>query len=151
MRIRDPIFARLKALIVRPLPKVGPLSGLAFHPPPHDVEQLYMNSFNTTLDRYRELLLAQQAGNLQLPNDNLDTGGPTVPASYKLADDTYAKLLGKTSGQAISDELRRELLWYYADLKKPFVTKRNPEAWREVVGELNALRSMPIAMHGSAR
>ena len=35
-----------------------------------------MNSFNTTLDRYRELLLAQQAGNLQLPNDNLDTEQP---------------------------------------------------------------------------
>ena len=110
-----------------------------------------MHSFNTTLDRYRELLLAQQAGNLQLPNDNLDTGGPTVPASYKLADDTYAKLLQKASGQAISDELRRELLWYYADLQKPFATKRNPEAWHELVSELNTLKSMPVAMHASAR
>ena len=102
MRIRDPIFARLKALIVRPLPKVGPLSGLAFHPPPHDVEQLYMNSFNTTLDRYRELLLAQQAGNLQLPHDNLDTregqpyplaiNSPTTPTpscSGRPADKPY--------------------------------------------------------------
>ncbi len=59
-----------------------------------------MNSFNITLERYRALLLAQQEGRLQLPNDNLDTGGVTVPASYKLADDTYAKLLEKTSGKA---------------------------------------------------
>jgi hypothetical protein len=138
-------FARLKALIVRVLPKVGPLSGLAFLPPPHDVEQLYMNSFNITLDRYRAMLLAQQEGRLQLPNDNLDTGGATVPASYKLADDTYARLLEKTSGQAISDDLRRELLCYYADLEKPFATKRNPKAWRELVRELNTLKSMPVS------
>jgi hypothetical protein len=139
-------FARLKALVVRVLPKVGPLSALAFHPPPHAVEQLYMNSFNTTLDRYRALLLAQQEGRLQLPNDNLDTGGATVPASYKLADDTYAKLLEKTSGQAISDELRRDLLYYYADLEKPFATKRNSKAWRELVREVNTLKSMPVAL-----
>jgi hypothetical protein len=128
-------FARLKALIVRPLPKVGPLSGLGFHSPPHD--------------RYRALLLAQQEGNLQLPNDNLDTGEATVPAGYKLADDTYAKLLEKTSGQAISDELRRELLWYYADLEKPFATKHNPKAWRELVRDLNTLKSMPVAFEQS--
>ena len=144
-------FARLKALIIRPLPKVGPLSGLAFHPPPHDVEQLYMHSFNTTLDRYRALLVAQQEGNLQLPNDNLDTGGATVPASYKLADDTYAKLLEKTSGEPISEKLRRELLWYYADLEKPFATKRDPKAWRVLVGDLNTLKSMPTATHASGR
>jgi hypothetical protein len=107
---------------------------------------LYMNSFNITLARYRALLLAQQEGRLQLPNDNLDTGGATVPASYKLADDTYAKLLEKISGQAISDELRRELLYYYADLEKPFATKRNPKAWRELVRELNTLKSVPVPL-----
>lgn len=137
-------FARLKALLFRVLPKVGPFSGLAFHPPPHAVEQLYMNSFNITLARYRALLLAQQEGRLQLPNDNLDTGGVTVPASYKLTDDTYAKLLEKISGQAISDELRQELLYYYADLEKPFATKHNPKAWRELARELNTLKSVPV-------
>lgn len=141
------VFARLKALVVRVLPKVGPLSGLAFHPPPHAVEQLYMNSVNTTLDRYRALLVAQQAGALQLPNNNLDTGGATVPASYKLADDTYAKLLGKITGRAISDQLRLELLCYYADLEKPFATKHNSKAWRELVREVNTLKSMPVALN----
>jgi hypothetical protein len=137
-------FARLKALLSRVLPKVGPFSALAFHPPPPAAEQLFMNSFNITLERYRAQLLAQQEGRLQLPNDNLDTGEATVPASYRLADDTYAKLLKKISGQAISDELRQELLYYYADLEKPFATKRNPKAWRELVRELNTLKSVPV-------
>ena len=42
-------FARLKALIVRLVPKIGPFSALAFHPPPPAVEQIYMHGFNETL------------------------------------------------------------------------------------------------------
>jgi SRSO17 transposase len=41
---------------LRLLPKVGPLSALAFHPPTPVVEQMYMHSFNETLDHYRRLL-----------------------------------------------------------------------------------------------
>ena len=129
---------------MRLVPKVGPFSGLAFHPPPPAVEQMYMNSFNETLDHYRALLLAQQQGRLQLPNDNLDTGSITGAATYRLADQTYAKLLDKTSGKHVSDALRRDLLSYYADLEKPFATKRNSKAWHELIKELDALKSTPV-------
>jgi hypothetical protein len=37
-----------KAFALRLVPKVGPLSGLAFHPPTPAVEQIYMRSFNET-------------------------------------------------------------------------------------------------------
>jgi hypothetical protein len=137
-------FARLKALFLRLVPKVGPFSGLAFHPPPPAVEQLYMNSFNETLEHYRALLLAQQEQRLQLLNDNLDTGALTGAATYRLADQTYAKLLNKTSGKPVSDALRRDLLSYYADLEKPFATKRNSKAWHELIKELNTLKSTPV-------
>jgi len=137
--------ARLKAFFLRLVPKVGPFSGLAFHPPPPAVEQLYMKSVNETLDHYRRLLLAQQEHQLQLPNDNLDTGAATGAAAYRLADQTYAKLLDKTSGKPVSDALRRDLLSYYADLQKPFATKRNPKAWHELIKELNTLKSTPVA------
>ena len=134
-------LARLKAFFLRVVPKVGPFSGLAFHPPPPPVEQLYMNSFNETLDHYRALLLAQREDRLQLPNANLDTGAVTGAATYRLADETYAKLLNKTSGKPVSDALRRDLLSYYADLEKPFATKRNSKAWRELIKELETLKS----------
>src|SRR6202008_2935207 len=52
-------FARFKAFFLRMVPKVGPFSGLAFHPPTPAVEHLYMSSFNETLDYYRVLLIAQ--------------------------------------------------------------------------------------------
>lgn len=137
-------FARLKAFFFRVVPKIGPFSGLAFHPPPPAVEQLYMNSFNETLDHYRALLLAQQEHRLQLPNDNLDTGAATGAAKYRLADQTYAKLLGKTSGKPVSDALRRDLLSFYTDLDKPLATKRNLKAWHELITELDTLKSTPV-------
>ena len=133
--------ARLKAFFLRLVPKVGPFSGLAFHPPTPAVEQLYMSSFNQTLDQYRALLLAQQEQRLQLPNDNLDTGAVTGAATYRLADETYAKLLDKTSGKPISEALRQDLLSYYADLEKPYATKRDSKAWHELIKEVERLKS----------
>jgi hypothetical protein len=139
------VGARVKAFVLRIMPKVGPFSGLAFHPPTPAVEQLYMSSVNLTLEHYRTLLYAQQEGKLELANENLDTGSITTAATYKLSDDTYAELVEKTSGKPVSEALRRDLLAYYADLEKPFATKRNSKAWRKLVNELNTLKSMPVA------
>jgi len=138
-------FARFKAFALYLVPKVGPFSGLAFHPPTPAVEQIYMRSFNETLDHYRLLLLLQQEGRLQLPNENLDTGGLSGPAVYRLSDETYANLLGRTSGEPVSDSLRRDILGYYADLGKEFATKKDPQAWAKVLTELDSLKSMPAA------
>jgi hypothetical protein len=134
-------FARFKALILRLVPKIGPFKALAFKPPPPNVEQMYMHSFNETLDHYRALLLAQQEGKLQLPNDNLDTGGITGPADYRLTDETYAKLLDKTNSKPISESLRLNILAYYADPDKEFATKKNPEAWQKVLDQLSNLKA----------
>ncbi len=136
--------ARLKALFLRMMPKIGPFSGLAFHPPTPAVEQLYMSSFNESLDHYRVLLFAEQEGKLQLLNDNLDTGAVTGAATYRLADEAYAKLLDKTSGKPVLDSLRLDLLSYYADLQKPFATKRNSKAWHDLIKELDTLKSTPV-------
>ena len=103
-----------------------------------------MTSVNDALEHYRVLLLAQQEGGLQLPNENLDTGSITIAADYGLTDETYAKLLAETNGKLVSDALRLDLLAYYADLEKPFATKRNTKAWHELINELNTLKSMPV-------
>ena len=138
-------FARLMAFLLHLLPKIGPFSALAFHPPTPAVEQIYMRSFNETLDHYRLLLLAQKEGGLQLPNDNLDTGGVTVPATYKLTDEAYANLLDDASGKPISDALRQDILAYYSDLERGFATKKVPKAWQKVLSELDGLKSMQTA------
>jgi len=138
-------FARFKAFTLYLVPRIGPFSALGYHPPTPAVEQIYMHSFNETLDHYRLLLVGQQQGSLHLPNDNLDTGGLTDPAVYRLTDETYANLLGKTSGKPISDTLRRDMLAYYADPEKGFATKKDPQAWQKVLHELDRLKAMPTA------
>jgi hypothetical protein len=138
-------FARFKAFTLYLVPRIGPFSALGYHPPTPAVEQIYMHSFNETLDHYRLLLVAQLEGTLRLPNDNLDTGGLTGPAVYRLTDEAYANLLGKTSGKPISDALRLDMLAYFADLGKGFATKKDPEAWQAVLRQLNRLKTMPTA------
>jgi hypothetical protein len=138
-------WARFKAGFLRLAPRVGPYSALRFHPPTPATEKLYMSSFNDTLDRYRGLLLATKEDRLRLPNDNLDTGALTGAAAYRLTDDAYAKLLRKTDGKPVSDNLRQDVLSYYSDLDKPFATKQNPKAWRDVLKELDTLKSEPPA------
>ena len=139
------ISARIKAIFLRLVPKVGPFSALAFHPPTPAVEQLYMHSFNETLKHYRGMLVAQQEGRLQLPNDNFDTGELTEPTAYPFADEAYAKLLADVSGRPIADALRSDILAFYSDLGAPFATKKNPKAWQEVLDELSKLKGSPAA------
>jgi hypothetical protein len=137
--------ARCRAFFFRLVPKVGPFSALAFHPPTPAVEQLYMHSFNETLEHYRGLLVAQREGRLELPNENFDTGELTEPTAYRPTDETYAKLLDKVSGKPISDELRTDILAFYADPGAPFATKKNMNAWQNVLRELDKLKALPVA------
>ena len=134
-------FTRVKAFLLRLVPKVGPFSALAFHPPTPVVEQMYMHSFNETLARYQKLLIAEGEGRLQLENDNLDTGGATEAGAYRPADKSYAMLLERLDGKPVSDDLRRNILTFYADLDKPFVTKKNPREWKNVLRELDTLKA----------
>jgi len=136
-------FARLKAFFLRLLPKVGPMSGLAFHPPTPAVEHLYMDSFNQALERFEKLLLAQRQDQLRLPNDNLDTGAETTGADYGLADDTYAELLKRLDRKPVSSSLRQDILSYYGDVEKHYATKKKSKEWHEVMRALEILKSTP--------
>jgi hypothetical protein len=138
------ISARIKAVFLRLVPKVGPFSSLAFHPPTPAVEQLYMHSFNETLKDYRGMLVAQQEGGLRLPNDNFDTGELTKPTAYPFTDRAYANLLSKVSGKPVSDALRSDILAFYANLAEPFATKKDLKAWQSVLDELDKLKESRV-------
>ena len=137
------ISARMKAFFWRLVPKVGPFSTMAFHPPTPAVEQMYMHSFNETLEHYRGMLLAQREGRLELPNENLDTGELTKPTVYPFSDEAYAKLLAKVTRRPVSDALRSDILLYYLDLGSPFATKKDPKTWQDVLDELAKLKALP--------
>lgn len=133
--------ARLLAFLIRILPKIGPLRALTFPAPPQPAETLFMRSFNETLDEYRRLVAAYDRGELRLPDDNFDTGGPVRPGAYRLTDESYARLLNVLSGKVVSAQLRANILAFYADPSLPFSTRKKRKAWEKVLSEVNALKA----------
>lgn len=112
-------FARFLGFLFRASPKVGPLRAFGFRAPTPEVEKLFMASFNQALDQYRARLKQLRArGRIELHEENLDTGEPARHGTYALADETHAKLvrkLGQSKDAAVSAELRKRLIAYFAD------------------------------------
>jgi hypothetical protein len=139
------------AFLVRILPKIGPLRVLQLRTPTPQAERMFEASFDTSLQRYRDLLEQEAAGHLDLPNDNFDTGGVTGPGKYRLYDDTQAELLdalAKRNFSGASSELRTELLEFFGDPDAPYATKSKPREWARVQVELEQLRkaALPAAV-----
>ena len=142
--------SKLLTFCIRLMPRVGRSRALAFRTPTPAVEKMFMASFNSTLDRYQELLAAQKAGLLELPNRNFDIGELTGAGAYKLSDATYANLLGKLEGHYadMPSDLRLDILAFYGDLSAPISTKTDAGAWAKVVKQLDELRALSVASSG---
>ena len=144
-RYRAPgIGTRILALLIRILPKIGPLKALEFKPPTAQANSLFEASFDRTLSEYRAMLSRGDPRQLQLPNRDFDTGELTRPGEYRMADDAYAKLavrLSESDPASIDPELRRNILAYFQDLTLPFATKRNQKEWRETLAALEKIKS----------
>ena len=144
---------RFLAFLVRILPKIGPLKVLQLKTPTPATEQLFEASFNAAMDRYRKLLSQQEAGQLDLPNDNFDTGGITGPGMYQLNDQAQAKLLDDLAKQKFSgasSEVRAELMEFFGHPDAPYAIKRKPKDWAKVQAELEELKNATPAVATSA-
>ncbi len=138
------IRSKLLAFLLRFVPKVAPMRPLAFQKLTPETEKMYMASFNSTIDRYRELLAEQNANRLSLPNDNLDVGAFTAAGGYKLTDATYSQLLHKLRGSyaEMPPELRSDILAFYHDRSLPNATKADNGDWAMVLKELDLLQAV---------
>jgi hypothetical protein len=88
---RPTLGDRILAFLLRLLPRVGPLKDLSFKTPDAKAEDLFVKSFDATLDEYRSLLQQVETGQLRLRELNFDTGQPARPGVYRLADQASAK------------------------------------------------------------
>ncbi len=140
------IRSNILAFVFRFAPKVGPLKPLAFERLTPEIEKMYMASFNSTIDRYRELLSEQNAGRLKLPNVNLDVGMFTAAGKYRLTDAVYSELLHKLQGHYtdMTQELRSDILAFYHDPSAPNSTKNDEKEWAKVVKELDQLQAVDL-------
>jgi hypothetical protein len=112
-------FALFLAIIYRLIPKIGPFRAFSFSVPTPEAERLFLESFTTTREHFKQSLDALRAAHLRLSNTDFDTGQPTKRGEYSLADETYDELLGKLADHAfgnISASLRSNLTAYYGDI-----------------------------------
>lgn len=141
---RKPGFgARLLAVILRVVPKVGPFKALDFKIPTQRTEDLYVASVDRTLDNYRTLLHDVPTKTFSLANTDFDTGKMTRAGEYRLTDKTYAYLLDKLAEhnfENASPELRANILAFYVDPSAANDSKRDAAAWQKTLDQLQELK-----------
>jgi len=144
---------RFLAALLRIMPKIGPFRGLDFNVPTRQTEDLYIASINKTFDDCRALLERTMTAAPELQDRDLDTGEPTKPAEYTLADRAYAHLLTQLADKQFaqtSPELRENILGFYANARAPVKTKKNEVEWEKVSAALDQLKAaQPPAINPS--
>ena len=141
---RPGFFRRVIGIVIRFLPKFGPLKAFSYKPPTPEVEEMFFTAFAATEDTYRYLLDRYRRDALSLPNRNFDTGTPVRAGEYRTTDDTYAQLvllLAKRDPATVDCAVRADVLAFYGDGDAPIATKRDSDEWAEVSAALDRLRA----------
>jgi acyl carrier protein phosphodiesterase len=144
---RQPGFSeKAIGVILRLLPKIGPLRSLAFKIPTPAMENLYFKSMNQTVEDYRKRLRQAGEGTLQLSNTDCDTGRASRLGEYALTDATCARLveeLFKRGFVHVQPDVRGSLLAFYDSPPPPRKTRKAQKAWRRTASEVEVLRTGP--------
>jgi hypothetical protein len=114
--------ARMLAFVTHLMPRFGPLQGLGFKVPTPETEKMFEDSFDAAIQRDRQSFANVMAGDLRMPNRDLDTGKPVSAGEYLLTDRTYDKLLVKLSEkrfEGVMPELREDIISFYSSMKTP--------------------------------
>jgi len=144
--------AKVVALLLHLVPRVGPFRGLQYKDPTPQTEDLYFASVNETLGYYRELARRVREGKLDFPDMDLDTGKPSLSGEYSLADESYAKLLDALQKEGLDNtkpELRESILRFFSNASAP--TERDDlRRWKRTQQRLEALRAVKTSENGGA-
>lgn len=141
-RYRHPgIFARILGFLIKLMP-FGPAKVLGYRNPTPRTEDLYFRSMDHVLQEYHLLVQQVRAGDLRIPNRNLDTGWLTREGEYRLADQTYSDLARRLDHDHfahLTPAIRDNILRYFA-AGPPANGSLKPRQWRKTEAALAVLR-----------
>jgi zinc dependent phospholipase C len=138
------IGSKILAIVLRIIPKIGPFSGLAFKTPTPAAEALFVKSFATTVDRYREAVQAASRATPVLENLNFDTGKPVRGGEYRLADQAHERLLDRLQQhdfQQVPPALRAHLLAFFSDFPQRVASSKDQKRWQKLQAKVNQLKA----------
>jgi len=137
------IGAKILAVVFTIIPRFGPLRTLGFKPATPRTEHMFLDSLSAVRSNYRRLLEQVGTGTLDLPDSDFDTGKPTQPGEYPLADRTYAGLLAQLRKERytnVTPELRANILAFYENFDATH-PPRHCKVCRNIPQELDELKA----------
>lgn len=136
---------RFLTALLRLVPKIGPFKGLNFNEPTKQTEDLYIASINKTFEDCRTLLEKMRTTPPELPDRDLDTGAPTLPAEYALADRAYGQLVTQLADKKFAETskaLRDNILTFYASATPPLKATRDEAVSEKLTAALVQLKAV---------
>lgn len=145
---------RVLSFVIAVLPKVGPLKAFKFKDVGPQGEKYFVRSFDTVLVHYSTQLALLQTHSIELPDVDFDTGKPTAPGEYGLADKTYCDLLNrleKNKFNNLTDDLQHNILTYYSKADTSAIAKKYPSDWKKTGPALKDIRFAPTIVPDSLK
>jgi Zinc dependent phospholipase C len=142
--------ATVLSFLVRVLPKIGPLKALKFKDVGPEGEKLFIRSFDTVLVHYSAELAKLHTGKINLQDVDYDTGNPTMPGEYGLADKTYGDLLvnlDKNKFVDLTKPLQQNILDFYNKADTAQFALKYPKDWKKTIAAFQEIKAAtPVKM-----
>jgi hypothetical protein len=141
-RTKPGASAFLISLLIKVVPKVGPLQALKFKAPNAESEKLFVQSFDTVTVHYKIYADELQSKKFHLANIDFDTGKKTAPGEYELADENYGTLLlllQEQNFENVTPSLKQNILWFYSKIES--TDQKQTKVFKDISNALNQLKS----------
>jgi len=142
---RPGFFATGFALMIKVVPKVGPLRALHFKVPTAEAEKYFDVSFDTIVLHYSNNIKFISQKKYSIIDKDYDTGKPTEECEYILADETYNNWLLTLSDakfKTVSAPVKHNIITYYGSMQAPPQNKKY-KTCNAVYEALLALKQLP--------
>jgi hypothetical protein len=109
-------FARFFGVLLRIIPKFGPLKAFKFKKPTPEAEKLFISSFDTVAKHYDIRLAALHSSRLDLTDMDFDNVYPTSLGEYTLTDQKYQEWLLKFKAnnfETVSPQIKNNIVEFY--------------------------------------
>ena len=143
-REKTGVFPTAISVIVRVIPKVGPLRDLKIKIPGPEAENLFIKSFDTVVIRYSLSLTELNNKNNKYPNIDFDTGNETVSGEYNMADENYIVLLLRLKDNKFKNvdaDLKENIMKFYGRCNEKLAAKAGAAEWQQITTALNQLNA----------
>jgi len=138
-------FPGVLALVIKVLPKAGPLKDFKLNLPGPEAEKLFIQSFDTVQKHFTVDLKTMPSKKSCFQNIDYDTGNDTSPGEYFLADQTYSDLLLQLKGdhfKNVDGNLKQNIIKFYGTCNEKIAAEAGIDKWNQMTCALDTLNAL---------